>query len=108
MVLGQYLAYGIVGRREGIHEVKRVREISPQSLFLKSTETVWNVSRLLRSPCLFFRHQSVVLQVFSKLSETRRLKVGAQELDHVRIGQVNLGIVIQPRQPWSPIPLLER
>jgi hypothetical protein len=39
MVLGQCLVYGIVRRREGMRNVKRVREISPQSLFLKRTET---------------------------------------------------------------------
>ena len=77
MVLGQCLAYGIVRRREGIHKVKRVREISPQSLFLKRTETEWRLSTLLRSSRLFVRTQAVTAQVFAKLSETLRLKIGA-------------------------------
>jgi hypothetical protein len=76
MVLGQCLAYGIVRRREGIHKVKRVREISPQSLFLKGTETERRLSTLLRSSRLFVRTQAVTAQVFAKLSETHRLKIG--------------------------------
>src|SRR5262249_411222 len=44
MLRGQRLANGIVGRGEGEHKMKRVREISPQSLFLKRTETEWGRS----------------------------------------------------------------
>src|SRR5215467_10887533 len=107
MMLGQCPAYSIAGRRKGVHKVKRVREISPQSLFLKSAKTEWCLSTLLRGSRFFVRAQAVTTQVFAKLSETLRFKIGAQELDRVCIGQVNLGITIQPRQPWPPILLLE-
>ena len=49
MVLGHCLAYGIVRRREAIHKVKRFREISPQSLFLKRTETEWRLATAVRA-----------------------------------------------------------
>src|SRR5579862_129173 len=107
MVLGQRLAYGISGRREGIHKVKRVREVSPQSFFLKGAETEWCRSALLRGSRFFVRTQAVTAQAFAKLSEMLRLKIGAQELDRVCVRQVNFWIVVQPRQPRSPIPFLE-
>src|SRR5215813_821547 len=107
MMLGQCPAYGVVGRRKSVHKVKRVREISPESLFLKSAETEWHLSTLLRTSGFFVRTQAMTAQVFAKLSETLRLKIGAQELDRVCIGQVDLGVIIQSRQPWPPILLLE-
>src|SRR5215470_13484835 len=108
MMLGQGSAYSIIGRRKGVHKVKRICEISPESFFLKRAETEWRGSALLRSSRLFARAQAVTAQLVSKLSEMFRLKIGAQELDRVCIGQVNVRIIIQPRQPWPPLPLLER
>src|SRR5580704_11495663 len=87
--------------------MEQIGQIAPQNFFLWRGEAEGIVTALLNLPGTVALAQALTGQFVPKPVKPFQRQVVAQELHGVGVRQIQLGIVIQPRNPWVPVLLLE-